>query len=202
MYLRIFWAYLPFKLACYSALAFITLPSAAIILITILSCDPIPFFWDRDLPAGRCTDVAALAYANSGLAVAQDALLMALPVAMLWRLNMPQRRKVLVGGMLAVGSVGLVATVVRLRTLAVFDSLADPTWDYVPVVYWTSVELAAGIVASALPAVRKLGEMGFGGGGGGGGGGGSSGSVRLERRRRPTAGVGGGWGGWVGVVEG
>lgn len=186
MYLRIFWAYPPFQLACYAVLAFIAIPSAIITLVTILSCDPIAFFWDRDLAGGSCLDVKALAYANSAFAMAQDTILIVLPIFMLWRLNMSRKKKLFITFMFAVGSLGLIATIIRLNTLYVFGNLDDPTWDYVPVVYWTTVELAAGIICSCLPAVRILLERFF--------------KVfqlstiksqtshfRLERQRRPTA---------------
>lgn len=161
MYLRIFSAYRPFQIASYTMLAFIVLPSLVIVMLTILSCQPIAHFWDRDLP-GHCLDVTAVAYANSALAVAQDLLLIVLPVVMLWNLNMSRRKKCLIALMFAVGSLGLVATVVRLSTLHVFGNLEDPTWDYVPVVYWTVVELAAGMICSCLPAIRILLERFFG----------------------------------------
>lgn len=156
MYLRIFWAYPPFQLACHVALAFILLPSAAILVATIFSCRPVAYFWDRDLGPGACLDVTALAYANSALAMAQDLVLAALPIGMLWRLRMSRRRKCYVAVMFAVGGLGIVATGARLRSLAVFGDLSDPSADYVPIVYFTVVELAAGVVCSCLPAVRIL----------------------------------------------
>lgn len=157
MYLRIFWAYPPFQFACHVALAFIILPSAGVLLATIFSCRPVPYFWDRDLrPRGTCIDVTALAYANSALAMAQDLVLIALPIGMLWRLHMSRGRKCYIAVMFAVGSLGVVATAARLRSLAVFGDLSDPSHDYVPVVYFTVVELAAGIICSCLPAVRIL----------------------------------------------
>lgn len=161
MYLRIFSAYRPFQIASYVMLAFIVVPSLIIIMVTILSCRPIAYFWNRDLD-GQCLDVTALAYANSAFAVAQDLLLIVLPVIMLWNLNMSRRRKCLIALMFAVGSLGLIATFVRLSTLHVFGNLEDPTWDYVPVVYWTVVELAAGMICSCLPAIRILFERFFG----------------------------------------
>ncbi|KAJ4393062.1 hypothetical protein N0V93_002269 [Gnomoniopsis smithogilvyi] len=187
MYLRIFWAYVPFKYVCYGALLFILLPSAAIIILTILSCQPIAYFWDRDIPNGKCLDVSALAYANSGFAVAQDALLIMLPIFMLWGLNMSRKKKVFIGMMFAVGSIGLLATIIRLRTLSVFGSLRDPTFDYILVVYWTTIELAAGMIASCMPSIRILLERFFkvfhlstnrslG----------SGRPIKLERQRRPT----------------
>lgn len=190
MYLRIFWAYLPFKFVCYGALLFILLPSAAIILVTIFSCQPVAYFWDRDIPNGTCLDVSALAYANSGFAVAQDATLILLPIFMLWGLNMSRKKKIFIGLMFAVGSIGLLATIIRLRTLSVFGTLDDPTFDYIPVVYWTTIELAAGIIASCMPSIRILLERfskvfhlsaNWSEG--------SGRAIRLERPRRPTVDV-------------
>lgn len=213
MYLRIFWAFPPFQVACYLALGFILLPSAVITLVTIFSCRPVAYFWDRDVRVAlaaasastgaaalpTCVDVGALAYANSGFAVAQDVVLIALPVGMLWRLNMSRRRKALVAVMFAVGSLGLVATVARLRVLYVFGDFTDPTWTWVPVVYWTTAELAAGIICSCLPAVRILLErfsrvfrLTTTTGGEGGAAAGECSShvvaIRMERARRQTAG--------------
>lgn len=187
MYLRIFWAYQPFQWACYCVMGFIIGPSIIITLVTVFSCNPIAYFWDRDIPNGSCIDVSALAYANSAFAMAQDAILILLPIFMLWKLNMSLKKKCFIALMFAVGSLGLIATIIRLQTLHVFGNLQDPTFDYIPVVYWTVAELAAGIIASCLPAIRKLLER-FSGvfmlsthrseG---------SRGIRMERQRRPTA---------------
>ncbi|KUI53608.1 hypothetical protein VP1G_00986 [Cytospora mali] len=160
MYLRIFWAYPPFQKACYVVLGYIILPSIVIIFLTIFSCQPIQYFWDRDL-TGSCRDVTAVAFVNSGFAVSQDLVIILLPVYMLWNLNMNWKRKIFIGIMFAIGGLGLIATIIRLRTLFTFGDLSDPTWSYVPLIYWTTVELSAGIVVSCLPAVRILLERFF-----------------------------------------
>lgn len=162
MYLRIFRAYPPFQITCYLVLAFVVASSVAITIATIISCEPVGFFWNRDSAGGTCLDITALAYANSGLAVVQDLIITVLPVFMLWRLNMSRKKKCFIGIMFAVGGLGLIATIIRLKTISAFsDGSADPSWSYVPIVYWTTVELAAGIVASCLPAVRILLERFF-----------------------------------------
>lgn len=161
MYLRIFWAYASFKFVCYGALLFILLPSTVILLLTIFSCQPVAYFWDRDIHGGTCINVSALAFANSGFALAQDVALIMMPIFMLWGLNMSRKKKIFIGTMFAVGSLGLIATILRLRTLSVFGSLNDPTFDYIPVVYWTVIELAAGIITSCMPSIRILLEKFF-----------------------------------------
>lgn len=96
MYIRIFSSYRPFRITCYGVLAFVVVPSAVITLLTILSCRPIPYFWDRDMH-GRCLNTLALAYANSAFAMTQDVLLIVLPIFMLARLQMSLKKKLLIG---------------------------------------------------------------------------------------------------------
>lgn len=74
-----------------------------IFLMTISSCHPVAYFWDRDLH-GQCLDVNALAYANSGMSIAQDLIIIALPLPVLTKLNMSMKKKIGVGFMFAVGS--------------------------------------------------------------------------------------------------
>lgn len=51
---------------------------------------------------------------------------------------------------------GFIATIIRLKTLLDFKISIDPTWEYVEVTIWTSIELAAGFVSVSLPAIRQL----------------------------------------------
>jgi len=74
-----------------------------IFLMTVFSCHPVAYFWDRDLH-GQCLDVNALAYANSGMSIAQDLIIIALPLPVLTKLNISTKKKVGVAIMFAVGS--------------------------------------------------------------------------------------------------
>lgn len=74
-----------------------------IFLMTVFSCHPVAYFWNRDLH-GQCLDVNALAYANSGMSIAQDLIIIALPLPVLTKLNMSIKKKIEVGFMFAVGS--------------------------------------------------------------------------------------------------
>lgn len=130
---------------------------------------------------GTCLDINALAYANSGLSIAQDIIIIALPVRVVWKMNMDTKKKWSVAFMFALGglyesrsvplvlsrlashfelwltcSSGCIISIIRLRSLLVFGTSIDPSWDYVPVVIWTVLELAAAIICSSLPALRTL----------------------------------------------
>ncbi|KAM0274306.1 hypothetical protein ACHAQH_007980 [Verticillium albo-atrum] len=156
VYIHIFRSSVTFRRWSYAILSLLVLSTVIITPLTIVSCRPIQLFWNKDIKHGTCLDVNALAYAHSGLAIVFDVIIIAMPIGMLRRLDMPKRRKIQIGIMFAIGGFGLIATVLRLQSLIVFGKSLDPTVDYVPVVYWTTGELAAGIVCSCLPAIRKL----------------------------------------------
>ncbi|KAL8381963.1 hypothetical protein RB595_005969 [Gaeumannomyces hyphopodioides] len=156
-YLRLFKLYRGFRIAVIISIVVTTLSSIIILVLTILSCRPVERFWDRDIKRGSCLSIPKLAYANSGLAIIQDVVIITLPVLLVAGLEaMTRRKKMYVAGMFGVGGLGCIATIVRLSTLEGFGDSIDPTWDYVPVTYWTSIELAAGFVVSSMPAIRTL----------------------------------------------
>ena len=49
-----------------------------------------------------------------------------------------------------------VISVIRLFTLQSAIETADPTWDNVPVSYWTVIELNCGILCASLPCLRPF----------------------------------------------
>jgi hypothetical protein len=102
-YLRIFpntW----FRYAAFATIGMITISTTIISLITVFSCHPIPYFWDRDIRGGKCLNVNALAYANSAMSIVQDLIIVSLPLPVLVKLNMGKKKKIGVGIMFAVGS--------------------------------------------------------------------------------------------------
>ncbi|KAF9877083.1 hypothetical protein CkaCkLH20_05349 [Colletotrichum karsti] len=159
-YLRIF-TVTRFRISAYALIAFLVVGQVIIGFLTIFSCHPIELFWNKDIHTGGCLDINQLAYANSALAILQDLIILALPIAMLPGLQMNNNKKISVAIIFLLGSVGFISTIVRLQVLAVFGNSIDPTWDYVPVVWWTVIELGVVIVCACLPMIRNLVEKVF-----------------------------------------
>ncbi|TEA21956.1 Satratoxin biosynthesis SC1 cluster protein 4 [Colletotrichum sidae] len=159
-YLRIF-TVPRFRMAAWSLIGFLVVGQVVIGFLTIFSCHPIELFWDKNIHTGGCLDINQLAYANSALAILQDLIILALPIAMLPGLQMDRSKKVSVATVFLLGSVGFISTTIRLQVLAVFGNSVDPTWDYVPVVWWTVVELGVVIVCACLPMIRNLVNKAF-----------------------------------------
>jgi hypothetical protein len=105
---------------------------------------------------GKCLNIQAAAYANSGSAIVQDIILLILPLIFIRHLNMKRRRKIAVGLMFCIGTFGCVTTIMRLPALSTFKISIDPSWDYVSITIWTELELAAGFLCVSLPSIRIL----------------------------------------------
>ena len=101
-YLRIFRHQKPFRTAVYTVGSLVILSTVVISILTIFQCHPIRYFWNRDLK-GACLDVNALAYANSAMSIIQDVAIVALPIPVVWGLQMNTKKKVSVGIMFALG---------------------------------------------------------------------------------------------------
>ncbi|KAK7180494.1 hypothetical protein DPSP01_009970 [Paraphaeosphaeria sporulosa] len=143
------------RIIAYIILGWIVINSLILFFLTIFNCRPVNAFWDRDIK-GQCMNINALAFANSGTAIAQDIVLLIFPLVCIRQLKMQRARKFAVGLMFSIGTFGCIASIIRLQSLFTFEATLDPTWDYVPVTIWTEIELACGYVCVSLPAIRVL----------------------------------------------
>lgn len=91
------------RIACYIILACIVINTIIIFFLTVFSCAPVAYFWDRDL-RGKCLNTTALAFANSGTAIVLDLVLLILPLSSIRNLNMKRYRKYAVGLMFCIGT--------------------------------------------------------------------------------------------------
>lgn len=102
-YLRIFRHQDWFRAGVYAAIFIMIVGTSIISLLTIFQCHPVQYFWNKNIKSGICLDQNALAYANSGLSIAQDLLIIALPIPVVLKMNMDNRKKIGVAFMFAVG---------------------------------------------------------------------------------------------------
>lgn len=144
-----------FKISTYVVLACVSINNLTIFVISIFVCKPIEAYWNQDIQ-GSCVNQQRLAYVNSSSALVQDVVLLVLPLMFIRNLQMQRSRKVAVGLMFAIGTMGCIATVMRIQSLSVLRLSMDPTWDHVAVTFWTEVELATSIICVSLPSIRVL----------------------------------------------
>ncbi|KAH6695508.1 hypothetical protein F5X68DRAFT_227483 [Plectosphaerella plurivora] len=156
LYIRVFGKNATFKAVALVVQLLIGMLTFIHTALTIFTCWPIQKFWDFDIKQGRCLSISQLALANSGMSCGLDLIIILLPISMLYRLHMSRSRKLILSVVFCIGGVGLVATGLRIQSLAVYGNSLDPTVDYIPLFYWTTAELAGGALCACLPAIRVL----------------------------------------------
>lgn len=112
----------------WAVMIFVLMSCVATCSASIFQCTPIRKAWDaKGIVDGHCMNVNALFYANAGLDIFQDALIYVLPMRMLYRLQVPQRQKIALMGVFAVGGFVVITGMVRLNFLKVAQNTPNPS---------------------------------------------------------------------------
>ena len=119
-----------------------------------LACTPVPMF----IPSmqGHCVDSLTVWYLTSIMNIVTDFIIFLTPMPAIKHLQLRRKQKILVGGIFGLGFFTCIISIVRLFTLRAAIETKDPTWDNVPVSYWTVVELNSGIMCASAATLRPL----------------------------------------------
>ncbi|KAK3314694.1 hypothetical protein B0H66DRAFT_318813 [Apodospora peruviana] len=158
-YLRIF-PHRTFRAALYGVMAWVAVSGLAWLLAQILQCVPINFIWEGwkqgSFGPHHCIDVNTLGYTMAGFSIAQDIVILVMPLPLVARLNVSRRSKLEIMIMFSLGFFVFVTSCVRLWALHGFGDSVNPTWDYTDTIIWTGLEVAVSIIVTSLPAIRVL----------------------------------------------
>ncbi|RFU25224.1 hypothetical protein B7463_g11110, partial [Scytalidium lignicola] len=131
----------------------------AIIIVAIVQCKPYNFFWRQysdPTSHGKCINISAFFIGNGIASVVTDFLILATPIPMVWRLQMPIQKRMSVLGIFALGGFVCIAGIVRVYVLAKMFQSQDLTWNMSQAFVWSSVEPNIGIVCACLPTLYPL----------------------------------------------
>ncbi|CZR63695.1 uncharacterized protein PAC_13592 [Phialocephala subalpina] len=158
-YLRIF-PYFKCRFACYLLLVWVVVGTVSYQFLVLFQCLPISYNWEgwkTDLGhPDRCLDLNALGYSSAGINIAQDLVILFIPIPWLIGLNTSPRKKIQILLMFGVGIFVCICSIIRLTTLPSFKATRNPTWEFTDPVYWTAIEVYVSIIIPSLPAIRSL----------------------------------------------
>ncbi|KAK7949297.1 Integral membrane protein [Apiospora aurea] len=115
----------------------------------VFSCSPVSKAWQAN-SAGTCLDRSSLHIAAAVTDTATDFMLLALLVPMVYGLQMPLRRRLTAVGIVAVGLLTIIASLVRCAHLPELLHSEDQTWVMAPSNLWASVEVNLFIICPAM----------------------------------------------------
>ncbi|KAI9686303.1 MAG: hypothetical protein M1820_010659 [Bogoriella megaspora] len=121
--------------------------------VAAFQCDPIKKYWLVLIP-GKCLNPLRCVVAMHSINLGLDIIILALPVAEIWRTQMSTWKKFLVGGIFMLGGLSIVIAGIRLKVIlnARFE---DITW-YTGIHSWTAVEPAIEVLSVSLPSMAPF----------------------------------------------
>ncbi|KAK8092001.1 hypothetical protein PG997_002362 [Apiospora hydei] len=125
--------------------------------VTLLQCQPLYYFWDKDNP-GTCVSpsiIAALTYLYSAFSVLCDFTFALLPLHMIMGLQMRKSIKYSLVPILGMACVASIAVVVRFVFVHTFEE-PDFLWATVDIAIWSDVEQGLAICAGCLATLQPL----------------------------------------------
>jgi hypothetical protein len=129
-------------------------------LACILQCDPIPRYWDSNIP-GKCVHPGAYTVSTSSIVLATDVLILLMPTWILHDLKMPFGRKLMVIAFLSFGVavtiVGAVRTSVLVKVFVIGEVVPDPTYGMGYTL--SNIESGLAIIGTCGPTIKYL--LGF-----------------------------------------
>lgn len=123
----------------------------------MFSCTPVQSYWDSAIP-GHCINYDLALHILSGSNVVTDALILILPMPLVWRMNTSFTRKVQISGVFLLGSVVTLVSIIRAyytgRTS--LDLKTDGTFVGSYLDLWATAETGIGILSACLPVLRPV----------------------------------------------
>ena len=149
----------------------VALTATGAFLFDFLQCSPPRALWDKYLVEkgnAHCPNDFFVGSFFQGFAsywCAMDFVLAGLPVTILWNLQMPRRKKIIIGSLLGLGVFAGICAAIKVSTLSTLKTDKDTTWIEDVLFIWDTNEINVIIVAACtatlLPLFRAIRTGGF-----------------------------------------
>ncbi|KAI0384998.1 hypothetical protein F5Y04DRAFT_292543 [Hypomontagnella monticulosa] len=128
---------------------------AALEFAMAFSCIPREKIWHPDVP-GHCINSSVTFVVSSSANLVSDLIILTIPIAAIWDLQMALRGKIRVAGVFAVGIIAPIASIMRLCSGIPLFYSKDITWVMSPIGQWAIVEITVGYLVAFSPYLLRL----------------------------------------------
>ncbi|KLP23230.1 integral membrane protein [Fusarium fujikuroi] len=130
-----------------------------IIFASIFQCSPVDKAWKPFMKGGTCLDKNKFFIGNSIPNIVMDAMIIALPVFEVSKVQVPRSQKIAIAGIFLLGGLIVIISCIRLKYIvallqagqeADFTKLISTPW------IWTVIEPSVGLLCACLPTMQPL----------------------------------------------
>ncbi|KLU83367.1 hypothetical protein MAPG_02429 [Magnaporthiopsis poae ATCC 64411] len=140
---------------CYVLMALLGCGFCTFVAASLRSCVPLYALWTPNVPGAQCLspwwDIASLSWI-----MAMDFIILIGPLFILRHLTIPWPQRVVLGLVLALGTLASTISLLRLLSILGLSSSTDLTWDAVPSSIYGVTETNLGIACACVVTLRPL----------------------------------------------
>ncbi|KAB8261771.1 hypothetical protein BDV32DRAFT_148095 [Aspergillus pseudonomiae] len=125
------------------------------LIVKICICNPISKFWAPATP-GSCLDQSKITLADAVISVASDLIVLIIPLALVWKVHLPTRKKLRVIALLGAGGLACASSIARLVLIVTTGKSQDITTTFMRINMLGNAEISLGIICACLPALSAL----------------------------------------------
>ncbi|KAJ5182901.1 hypothetical protein N7492_000517 [Penicillium capsulatum] len=143
------------RVICWVMITILGLYGTWAVISAFLNCVPVAKFWDDSIP-GFCLSKPGLWFSNASMHITTDLVILLIPIPALIAVDIPNRQKIALIVMFALGGFVCVTSIIRLVSLKRIADSSDPTYDNVGAASWSAIECNTGIICACLPTLKPL----------------------------------------------
>jgi len=135
----------------------------AFFIILFNVCKPFPSFWLQAdyfwLAANennfKCMNEGVILVSSAAISAVQDFVACGLPIILFWKLQIPKRQKIALGGIFALGFFLCICSILRvLYIFRTYYDTYDMTWESRPAWMWLVIEADVAVICASAPALK------------------------------------------------
>lgn len=155
LYLGLFRVHRWMRITVFIMIAYIWMWGISILLVAIFQCNPVASQWDKTI-TGTCINQLAF-YRWLGVPnVIHDVSMLIVPAPAVWKLQMPRKQKIALTGIFLVGSIGCIASFIRVTLFFEIDAFSDNTWASIELMSWALAEPGIIIICACAPSIWPM----------------------------------------------
>ncbi|KAK3684076.1 hypothetical protein B0T22DRAFT_520557 [Podospora appendiculata] len=130
------------------------------VFLLIFHCLPVtglwPYDWQPDVEKYTCLQWGVVYSVNSSVSLFCDMLLFGIPIAMIWILDLPRKRRIQLACILLPGVLVVAISITRLVLVIQGQWQTDMSWAYNPMLAVEVSEIGATLIALSVPGIKPM----------------------------------------------
>ncbi|KAH8846063.1 hypothetical protein MCOR27_010397 [Pyricularia oryzae] len=143
------------RMAAYVMGGFIIVWCTGAVVATLLMCQPFEMNWNRSIPGGHCGDDPLFYTILGVINIIVEVAILLLPMPVIYKLNMPLHRRLVVVGMFSLGFGTCAVTIYRQTKLEGLD-FEDMTHEGAVATLLSGLEPSVALTLACIPLLRPL----------------------------------------------